>query len=236
MRTAVRSIAAAFVLSLLSTAASAADCIAIIGTGRVGSALGARFATLGHDVVFGSRTPDGDRARTLVAGAPSNARVALPKDAASACGIVVLAVPWDAAESSLQSLGDLRGKILVDVTNPMAVHDHREWPIAVPDSGGERVQAWAAGAKVVKALNTLNFKVMADPGIAGGPVTVPICGDDAGAKAQVSALVRELGLEPLDVGPLRIARYTESLALLYASRLQSGEPMLFEYYLRLRAR
>jgi predicted dinucleotide-binding enzyme len=83
----------------------------------------------------------------------------------------------------------------------------------------------------VKAFNTLNHGIMREPALAGGPVSVPLSGDDGAAKEIVAGLARGIGLEPIDVGPLRTARYTEQMALLYVSLLLRGSPV-YEFYLR----
>lgn len=214
----------AAVLAGPAVAEGAGDCIAIIGTGSVGGALGPRFAGLGERIVYGSRTPDQERVQNLVSRTGANASAVSPAQAASACGTIVLAVPWSAVEESLRSFGSLDGKLIVDVTNPLGVRDGIE--VAAPlkaASMGEFVQSLAPGARVVKAFNTVYYTVMAHPATAGGPVTVLISGDDAGAKSRVAALARGIGFEPMDVGPLRTARYTEAMALLLVSRLVSGQ-------------
>ncbi|HEY7739647.1 MAG TPA: NAD(P)-binding domain-containing protein [Steroidobacteraceae bacterium] len=216
-----------------AVAGEAGDCIAIIGTGSVGGALGPRFAGLGERIVYGSRTPDEERVQNLVARTGDRAAALAPEAAAKACGTIVLAVPWSAVEAILKSFGNLDGKLIVDVTNPLGVRDGREFAFEIPGgiSGGEFVQSLQPGARVVKAFNTVNFRVMVDPAMAGGPVSIPLAGDDAAAKAAVAALVSGIGLEPVDVGPLRTARYTEAMALLYVHRLVSRQRP-FEYYLR----
>lgn len=200
------------------------DCIAIIGTGSVGGALGPRFAGLGERIVYGSRTPDEERVQNLVSRTGDKASAVSPVAAAAACGTIVLAVPWSAVEETLRSFGSLDGKLILDVTNPLGVRDGIE--VAAPlkaASMGEFVQSLAPGARVVKAFNTVYYTVMAHPATAGGPVTVLISGDDAAAKSRVAALAKGIGFEPMDVGPLRTARYTEAMALLLVSRLVSGQ-------------
>jgi 8-hydroxy-5-deazaflavin:NADPH oxidoreductase len=96
----------------------------------------------------------------------------------------------------------------------------------------ERVQAAAPGASVVKAFNTTGVHVMADPSVAGGPVTIPIAGGDAAAKARVARLVRDVGLEPLDVGPLASARFLEEMLRLYIAVRRTNPGQAFEFYLR----
>lgn len=226
----------ALALLLFASLPAAADgCIAVIGTGKVGGTLGARFAALGREVVYGSRTPEAGRVRELVAATGPRARASAPDAAAGACPTVVLAVPWEAAETSLAQLGGLDGKLLIDVTNPLDVRDGRVLALPVPESGAELLQSRAPRARVVKAFNTLSYRVMAEPGIAGGPVSVPLSGDDAAAKAEVAALVRALGLEPVDAGPLDTARFTEHMALLYVDLLVRGGA-IYEFYLRPRDR
>jgi predicted dinucleotide-binding enzyme len=204
--------------------AGADDCIAMIGTGSVGGALGPRFAGLGERIVYGSRTPDVERIAALVERTGAGTKALAPEAAARACGTIVLAVPFTAVEPLLRSFGNLDGKLIIDVTNPLGVSDGREVAIEVPaGSGGELVQSLAPNAHVVKAFNTIYYTVMAVPETAGGPVSVLISGDDATAKGRVAKLAAGLGFEPVDVGALRTARYTEAMALLLVSRLVSGQ-------------
>ncbi|MBV6416729.1 MAG: hypothetical protein CMLOHMNK_01344 [Steroidobacteraceae bacterium] len=223
--------ALALILWLAAPAWGAGSCMAIIGTGEVGGALGMRFAGLGHAIVYGSRTPQVDRVRELVARTGGDARALIPQDAAQACGILVLAIPWEAAESTVAGLGDLDGKIVIDVTNPIRVRDGRVQDPGLPASGVELLQSRAPRARFVKAFNTVNYRIMANPKAAGGPVSVPLSSDDAAAKAEVAKLVSALGLEPADVGPLDTARYTERMAMLYVDMLVRGGPA-YEFYFR----
>ncbi len=211
-------------------AAPTPGCIAIVGPGSVGGTLGQRWGAAGYPIVYGSRTPEAERVQEIVRKSGASARATTPGKAAQACNLLLFAVPWEAAEASVRSLGPLTGKIIMDANNPLDVRDGREIELPVTDSAAERLQAWATGAVVVKAFNTLNWAVMENPRSAGGPVSVPLSGDDAGAKAEVAELVKIIGLEPVDVGPLRTARYTEHMALLYVSLSLRGAP--HEFYLR----
>jgi NADPH-dependent F420 reductase len=196
-----------------------AETVALIGTGNVGAALGRRFAEQGHDVVYGSRDPSDADVRSLVDATGYGAVAVAPAEAAARSDIIVLAVPWSAAEDVVRGLGNLRGKILVDPTNPrvMASDGFADYP--ADGSVAERIAALAPGAHVVKAFNTLGAETMLDPKLAEGPITIPLVGDDRDAKARVAALAREIGLEAVDVGPLRHARIIEGLHYLRANAL-----------------
>jgi hypothetical protein len=160
--------------------------------------------------------------RELVAATGHGATAVTPAEAARDADIVVLAVPWTAAEDVVRRLGDLSGKIVVDPTNPRVVASDGFVDYAIEDSNAERIARLAPGAHVVKAFSTLGAETMFDPSLARGPVTVPIVGDDRTAKERVAALAREIGLEAVDVGPLRHARIIEGLHYLRANAYGGG--------------
>jgi predicted dinucleotide-binding enzyme len=212
---------------------TAREVIAVIGTGRVGGALGPRFASIGHRIVYGSRDPASEKVKALIQRSGSAASAASPAAAAAQASIIVLAVPWNAVETVVRSLGDLSGKIIMDATNPLRFGSGRSFELAVDSSGGEHVQQWAPQARVVKAFNAVGWKVMGNPGLAGGPVTIPLVGDDDKAKSRVAEIVRAIGFETADLGPIRHARHLEGMAILYLTPLMSGRPADgFEFYLR----
>ena len=222
---------AAVVLASLAGAPGRADTIAVIGTGEVGSALGPEFAALGHRVVYGSREPERDEVRALVAQSGDDAAAARPDAAAAGAEIVVLAVPGLLVEEITRGLGDLSGKIIIDPTNALRRGEDGLLEMGVETSNAEIIQAAAPGARVVKAFNTLNWRQMVDPETSGGPVSIPLVGDDAGAKAKVAELVEGLGLEPIDLGPLRGARHVEGMLVLWINNRRGDRPA-FDYYLR----
>ena len=225
-----RSVLFAIVLSSFSGIA-AAERIAVIGTGEVAGALGPEFALQGHEIVYGSRDPSRESVQALVGRTGGNASAAMPADAVVGAQIVVLAVPGSLVDSITRSLCDLSGKIIIDPTNHFVTGEDGLPEMAVSTSNGEVIQAAAPGAYVVKAFNTLNWSTMVDPASAGGPVSIPLVGNDAGAKATVAALVEGMGLEAIDVGPIRYARYVEGMLIVWINA-RFGAAESFEYHLR----
>lgn len=208
-----------------------ADTIAIIGTGDVAGALGPRFAELGHTIVYGSRDPARQKVKDLVARTGPGASATTPAEAAADADIVVLAVPGAVVEAVTRGLGSLAGKIVMDPTNALRRRDDGLFEMAVETSNAEIIQVAAPDAFVVKAFNTLNWRQMADPGTAGGPVSIPLVGDSDAAKKTVAALVEGIGLEPIDLGPLRHARIVEGMLVLWVNnRFVNNRP--FEFHLR----
>jgi hypothetical protein len=229
----VNLIAAVLALIAVSTAASAAK-IAVIGSGNVATALGPGFAAQGHTIVYGSRNPSEQKVKDLVAKTGHGATATSQTDAVKGADIIVLAVPGTAAEQVVKSLGDLSGKIILDPTNLVdrnTSDGYFNYGLATgTGSNAERIQAAQPKAKVVKAFNTLNVKQMIDPASSGGPVSIPIVGDDPAARATVAALVKGMKLEPVDLGPLRYARVLEEMLVIWANA--RGHNAAYNYYLR----
>jgi NADPH-dependent F420 reductase len=186
--------------------------IAIIGTGQVGAALGGRWARNGHEIIFGSRDPQGEKALSVARSGSGNARVVSNKDAMAAGEVVVLAVPWPATRETLAQAGSLAGKILIDAVNPLGAEG---LAVSGNTSAAEQIASWAPGARVVKAFNSTGSGNMANADYGGAKPSLFLCGDDAEAKKVVAGLAAELGFEPIDSGPLWMARALEPLALLW---------------------
>src|SRR5690242_3327319 len=169
--------------------------IGIIGQGHVGGALGKGWANVGHEVVFGARDPKSPKVAELLAGIGGNARAGTVTEAADAGEVVVLATPWSAAEGIVKTLGDLGGKPLFDVVNP--VLPNFSGLAHGPDtSAAEMIAGWAEGAKVVKIFNTTGANNMANPAYPDGAATMFYCGDDASAKQIAHQLAADLGFDP----------------------------------------
>ena len=202
--------------------------IAVLGTGMVGRTLGGRLADLGHQVAIGTRDPaatmaisDPDRFGNLPIGAwfegHSNVELATFARAAAASEMVINATNGSGSLAALQAAGslNLKGKVLIDVANPLDFS--RGFPptlsVVDTDSLGEQIQREFPDALVVKTLNTTNAFIMADPStVAGGDHTIFICGNDDGAKDSVRALLESFGWRDIvDIGDISGARACEMM-------------------------
>jgi predicted dinucleotide-binding enzyme len=209
---------------------AAAEVIAVIGTGRVGSALGTELADQGHTVVYGSRNPTTEAVRDLVTRTSNGATAKFQAQAVEGADIVVLAVPGMLAGEITKNLGDLSGKIIIDPTNPLNFTAEGV-SHGVPTSNGEIIQAAAPDAFVVKAFNVLSWEYMIDPESSGGPISIPLAGNDDDAKLRVSEIVESLDLHPIDMGPIDHARWIEGMAILLIHNNFTTLPA-FNFHLR----
>ncbi|MEN3376093.1 MAG: 8-hydroxy-5-deazaflavin:NADPH oxidoreductase [Hyphomicrobiales bacterium] len=184
--------------------------IVIAGSGNVGSALADGWRKAGHDITFAMREPDSSRGMEL----KQNGFGAVPLGAAAtSADVIALAVPWSAVQTTIEALGSLAGKVLIDTTDPL--RSTRELALGFGDSGGETVARLSPGARVVKAFSTTGAGNMADSQYPGGRLMMAVAGDDVTAKQIVMTLVAELGFDPIDTGPLAMSRYLEPLAMLW---------------------
>lgn len=182
--------------------------ISIIGSGNMASAIGTLAITGGNTVEIIGR--DAAKAAALARSLGDGATVGT-WGATPAGDIVILAVLFDSAVPIVNEYGEaLAGKIVVDITNPF---NPTVTGLATSDgiSNAQLVaQAAPTSVRVVKAFNTVFRDLLA----AGGPLDVFIAGDDARAKASVSAFVTSLGLRPRDTGDLSMAYWLEGAGLL----------------------
>lgn len=189
--------------------------IAIIGAGNVGSAIARGLQGKAHDVQLGVRDPAGAAALAKALGA----NVATPRDAALWAEVVVLALPWAVAEMAVSALGDLTGKIVIDCMNPLGRTDTGMGLLLGHDtSGGEVVQRWLPGARVVKTLNQVGAEVMADTSGFTHPPVMFMAAEDDVAKAQVATLLADLGFQALDAGGIAMARLLEPMAMVWINQ------------------
>lgn len=188
--------------------------IAIIGHGRVGSALGQRFSHSGHQVTFGVRA--GGDASDAVAACGERARSAPMADAVVGAEIVFLAVPGNAAVAVAQELAaHLDGTIVVDCSNTLRWDNGPVWNPPAEGSMAQAIAAAVPGARVVKGFNAFGAEFHGNPNVAGRAIDVFLAGEDADAKAVVSDVGRDAGFEMTDAGPLRNAALLENLAVLW---------------------
>jgi 8-hydroxy-5-deazaflavin:NADPH oxidoreductase len=186
--------------------------ISIIGTGNMARALAAPALASGNDVEIVGRDPV---KATDVAAACGGATVAAT-DTAPSGDVVILAVPYSSAARVVTAYGDdLRGKVIVDLTNPITP-DLSVFSTPDGSCGAEEIaKDCPVGVHVVKAFNTLPSDVLARGSADGRPLDVFVAGDDVRAKAAVSAFVESLGMRPLDVGGLSMAGALENVTLLH---------------------
>lgn len=188
------------------------EAVAVIGTGDMGDSFGPRLAALGYQVVYGSRNPESDKVKNLLELTGHGATATTQEAAAQQAEIVLLAIPWPAMETVAQNLGDLSGKVVIDMSwPPSEVDEDGYYRVAIETSAAELIQDWNPDALVVKAFLTVWSHVIDDPSTSAGPVSIPIASDSRYAKEKTGQLVADLGLDPVDVGPLRFARNIESL-------------------------
>src|SRR3989442_10691243 len=198
--------------------------VGILGSGLMGGKLGTIFARAGHEVVF-SYARSMEKLKKLARDAHGNARAGTPREAAKEADALLLAVHWSRIEEVLSQTGDLSGKVVVTCSLPMN-DDNTELVVAHTSSGAEELARMIPFARVVSAFNTVPSEVLFGVYEAKRKATRPslvYCGGDESGKAVAAELIRDVGFDPLDAGPLRIARYTEPLALLVAELAYEGE-------------
>jgi len=198
--------------------------IGILGSGLMGSKLGTIWARAGHDVVF-SYARNKQKLERLAREAKGNARAGTPSDAAREADALLLAVHWSRVVDVLKQAGDVSGKVIVSCSLPMNADD-TDLAIAHTSSGAEALAKKVPKARVVSAFNTVPSEVLFKVFEARRKATKPslvYCGDDTSSKKIAAQLIRDVGFDPLDAGPLRVARYTEPFTLLIAQLAYEGK-------------
>lgn len=182
--------------------------VSLIGSGNMASAFARQLAKAGHDVTVSSRN-----AATVAALASATGAKLVPATSAGDADVIILATSAPDAAAALLSIGDLAGKVVVDITNPLTT-DYMGLTMGHTTSSAEEIASAVPGVRLVKGFNTL-FAQLLGAGAAlkdGGKVTVFLASDDAAAKATVSELATSMGFAVTDAGPLKNARYLEPLA------------------------
>lgn len=198
--------------------------IGILGSGLMGAKLGTIWASAGHEVTF-SYARSKQKLKRLANEAGKNARAGKPADAAKDANALLLAVHWSRLDDVLKQAGDLSDKAILTCTIPMNDAD-TELVIAHTWSGAEELAKRLPKARVVCAFNTVPSEVLFNVFEARRKANKPslvYCGDDSKSKTVAVELIRDAGFDPLDVGSLRIARYTEPFALLVAQIAYRGK-------------
>jgi 8-hydroxy-5-deazaflavin:NADPH oxidoreductase len=191
--------------------------IGILGSGLMGGKLGTLFARAGHEVVFSYARSEGKLDR-LARSAQGGARAGAPREAARDADALLLAVHWSRVDDVLAQAGDVAGKVVLSCSLPMN-SDDTALVVGQTSSGAEELAKKIPTARVVAAFNTVPSEVLFDVYAGRRKASRPslvYCGDDRRAKTTAARLIRDVGFEPLDSGPLRIARYTEPFGLLVA--------------------
>ena len=213
--------------------------VGILGSGLMGAKLGTIFARAGHEVVF-SYARDEQKLERLARAARGKASAGTPAEAARDADAILLAVHWSRVDDVLTQAGNLTGKVIITCSLPMN-RDDTDLVIARTSSGAEALARKVPRARVVSAFGTVPsevlFGVFASRRKARRP-SLLYCGDDAKSKRVAARLIRDAGFDPVDAGPLRIARYLEPFTLLIARLAYEGKggPELAYRFERLRRR
>lgn len=198
--------------------------IGILGSGLMGGKLGTIFARAGHEVVFSYAKTKGKLER-LAKEAGGKAKAGTVAEAANGADALLLAVHWSRVDEVLKQAGDLSGKVILTCSLPMDA-SNSGLVLGHTTSGAEELAKKVPKAKVVGAFNTIPsevlFGVFEGRKKASKPSLV-YCGDDAGAKKTAAKLISDIGFDPVDLGGLDKARYTEPFALLVAEIAYSGK-------------
>jgi 8-hydroxy-5-deazaflavin:NADPH oxidoreductase len=198
--------------------------IGILGSGLMGGKLGNLFARAGHDVVF-SYARSEQKLKRLAREAGKNATAGMPAEAVKGADALLLAVHWSRIDDVFKQAGDVSGKIIISCSLPMN-DENTELIIAHTNSGAEELAKRIPEARVVAAFNTVPSEVLFNVFERRRNKNLPslvYCGDDRKANKIAAELISDVGFDPIDAGPLRIARYMEPFAMLVAQLAYEGD-------------
>ncbi len=183
--------------------------VLVIGAGNMGSAFVKQLSAAGHEISVTAR--DAAKASALAA-QYSGVKAVAPANAAKDQQIIVLATGFADAVGALNAVGDLQGKVVVDITNPLTA-DYMGLTVGHSTSASEEIAKAVPQATIVKAFNTLFAQVLSQGAtLSGGKVTVFYAGDSESGKQSVKTLAESMGFATADAGGLKNARYLEPLA------------------------
>jgi predicted dinucleotide-binding enzyme len=207
----------------------------VLGTGSVGAAIGSKLIELGHAVKMGARSAGSEKAAAWAGTHGANASHGTFADAAAFGEMVFNCTAGQASLAALNQAGpeNLRGKILVDISNPLDFSRGMPPSLTVvnTDSLGEQIQRAFPEARVVKSLNTMTAAIMVNPTLVPGDHDVFVSGNDAAAKAEVTALLREgFGWRSvIDLGDITTARGAEMILPLWVMLMGVKGTALFNF-------
>lgn len=182
--------------------------VAIIGSGNMGAGLAGALAAVGNEVIIGTRDPA--KAAALAEKVGHGAIGGGIAAAAKLADVLILALPYGGVAEALKLAGDVSGKVLVDISNPISA-DFKELTIGHTTSAAEEIQKLAPKAHVIKAFNTIFAQLFAAEARQANKLQVFIAGDDAAGKAKIATLAQSAGFEPVEAGPLSNARFLEPI-------------------------
>ena len=221
-------------LGLPAASASAAQdkpVVAMIGTGTLASTFGPAIGKAEYTLVYGSRDPARPAVHELVEKSGPKTSAVKPSEAAAKAQIVILAVPRNVLDEVTDGLGDLDGKIVVDVSGGMKRVAADGYLELIPgESNAERIQSRHPKARVVR-INLPLMTFFVKPDLVGTPPTVLIAGNDSAARAAVARLIFDMGLDPWDAGPLRFAQVFDAMNTMMMVPAQQGRLEGYEWRL-----
>ncbi|MDA7950305.1 MAG: NADPH-dependent F420 reductase [Pirellulaceae bacterium] len=194
--------------------------VALLGTGYVATALATSLLKAGHQVAIGSRDPQGAKAQGLAQTlvneqiTPDSYTITTQQEVVTDSEVILLAIPWPVVIETLSNLENLENKTIIDATNPLS-DDFKGLAFGFDTSAAEQIAQAVPEAHIVKAFNTVGANIMADPNFGQEKAAMFYCGDRPESKKTVEKLAKDVGLDPVDSGPLANARYLEPFAMLY---------------------
>lgn len=209
-------------------AAQEKPAISIIGTGTLAGTLGPALRQNGYAVTYGSRDPSRESVRQLVARTGSGATATSQREAAARTEVIVLAVPPDVVEEVTASLGDLSGKVVVDVSGgEKRVAPDGYLELVSDSTHSERLQSRNPGVRIVR-INLPSIAFFTQPLLLGTRPTVLVAGNDPRAREIVAQIIFDLGLDPWDAGPIRFSRVFDAMNVMALIPAQQGRHEAYE--------